>query len=103
MLLVRTENNNRRARLLREAWVGDAVLTLWARRWILAETGAIDGERSVRMTSNQFLSAVGNPDEVEAEIGRVYEAEGMEAATAWIEARLLPMFRRQEEKRARKH
>jgi dsRNA-specific ribonuclease len=99
---VSTENNNRRARLLREAWVGDAVLTLWARRWILASTGAIDGERSVRMTSNQFLSAVGNPDEVEAEIGRIYEAQGMEAATAWIEGKLLPMFRRQEENRSRR-
>ena len=87
---------------MRQAWIGDAVLTLFARRWILAETGAIDGERSARMTSNQFLNSVGQPDEVEAEIGRVYESQGLDAAFQWIEGRLLPMFQRQEEKRRRR-
>lgn len=95
-------NTENKARILRQAWVGDAVLTLFARRWILAETGMIDGERSVRMTSNRFLNSLGQPDEVEAQIGRVYETEGLEAAFIWIEQRLLPMFQRQEEKRRRR-
>ena len=91
-----------RAKILREAWVGDAVLTLWARLYILRERGAIDGERAVRMTSNNFLGAVGNPDQVEAEIGRIFEDQGLDAAYQWIEQRLLPMFKRQEENRSRK-
>ena len=95
-------NTEFRARTLREAWIGDAVLTLFARRWILTETGVIDGERSVRMTSNQFLNSFGQPDEVEAQIGRVYEAEGLEAAFEWIETQLLPMFLRQEENRKKR-
>jgi len=92
-------NSDAKALLLRQAWLGDAVLTLWARRWILAETGAIDGPRSVRMTSNQFLGSIANPDEVEAEIGRIYEARGLEEAFQWIEANVLPMFQRQERNR----
>ncbi len=78
------------------------MLTLFARRWILDETGEIDGERSARMTSNQFLNSLGQPDEVEARIGRVYENEGLEAALQWIEANLLPMFKRQEGNRKRR-
>lgn len=91
-----------RGLVLKQAWIGDAVLTLWARRWILTQTGEIDGARSVRMTSNQFLGGVGNPDEVEAQIGRVYEAEGLEAAFQWIEAHVLPVFQRQEVNRNRR-
>jgi dsRNA-specific ribonuclease len=92
-------NSDTKALLLRQAWLGDAVLTLWARRMILAETGAIDGPRSVRMTSNQFLGSIGNPDEVEAVIGRIYESHGLDEAFQWIEANLLPMFERQERNR----
>ena len=54
------------------------------------------------MTSNQFLSAVGEPTKVEAEIGQVYQQDGLRAAFAWIEEHLMPMFARQEEKRQRK-
>jgi dsRNA-specific ribonuclease len=54
------------------------------------------------MTSNQFLAATGEPSEVEAEIGRIYEKEGLEAAFRWIESRLMPVFARQEENRLRK-
>jgi hypothetical protein len=54
------------------------------------------------MTSNRFLAALGEPSEVEAEIGRVYRAEGIEAAFAWIEQKLVPLFDRQEEKRMRR-
>ncbi len=101
MRLFATKDDHREL-LLRQAWIGDAVLTLWARRWILEQNGAIDGAQSVRMTSNQFLGSVGNPDEVEAEIGRIYESDGLEPAFAWIEARLLPMFRKQESNRNRR-
>ena len=94
-----TVNSELRARTLRQAWIGDAVLTLFARRWILADTGAIDGERAARLTSNQFLNSIGQPDEVEARIGRVYQSEGLEAAFQWIETQLLPMFLRQQENR----
>lgn len=95
-------NSENRAIILRQAWIGDAVLTLFARRWILSETGSIDGERSVRMTSNRFLNSLGQPDEVEAQIGRIYEADGLQAAFTWIEAQLLPMFKRQEGNRRKK-
>lgn len=84
-----------------DAWIGDAVLALYARLRILRETGAVDGARSIRMTSNQFLSGVGEPTRVEAEIGRVYSQQGLEAAFAWIEERLMALFDRQEAKRSR--
>ncbi len=85
-----------------QAWVGDAVLSLFARRWLLARDERMDGERLVRMTSNQFLSALGNPTSVEAKIGRIYERDGLEVAFAWMEAELIPLFEKQEGKRARR-
>ena len=84
------------------AWIGDAVLSLYARMKILREDGRLDGEKCVRMTSNQFLSAIGEPTRVEAEIGLVYEQAGLHAAFAFIEEHLIPVFERQEEKRQRK-
>lgn len=89
-------------RLVREAWIGDAVLCLYAREKILREEGKLNGEKCVRMTSNQFLSAVGEPTKVEAAIGRVYEQQGLAAAFAWIEEKLTPVFARQEENREKK-
>ena len=83
------------------AWIGDAVLSLYVREWLLREHGAMDGERLVAFTSNQFLSAFGNPTEVEAAIGRIYERDGLAAAFADIETRLLPLFLAQEKKRSR--
>ncbi len=83
------------------AWIGDTVLDLYARSWILRERGTVCGETQRRMTSNQFLACRGNPTAVEAEIGRLYRDEGMEAAFAWIEAELLPLFEKQEQRRRR--
>ncbi len=83
------------------AWIGDAVLSLYAREWILRERGAMDGERLTAFTSNHFLSAFGNPTEVEAEIGIVYEKDGLAAGFAFIEARLLPVFLARERRRLR--
>ncbi len=89
----------KREQILKDAWIGDAVLCLYARRKILREDGATDGPKEERMTSNQFLSGWAEPSETEAEIGRIYNREGLEAAFQWIEERLLPMFERQEAKR----
>jgi len=75
-----------------EAWVGDAVLALYVREWILREKGAMDGEMFVRFTSNDFLKSKGNPTSVEAEIGRVYEEKGLQAGFDWIEEFLYPLF-----------
>ena len=93
---------DRRAQILEEAWIGDAVLALYARLRILREDGAIDGDKSIRMTSNRFLGAFGEPSEVEAEIGRVYASQGLEAAFAFIEERLMPLHEKQEAGRARR-
>jgi hypothetical protein len=75
----------RRRRILEEAWVGDAVLCLYARRAIVRALSAVDGERFVKMTSNRFLARFGEPSEVEAEIGRIYERDGLDTAFAWIQ------------------
>ena len=84
--------NERRRRILEEAWIGDAVLCLYCRDRILKRDGIVDGDKFARMTSNQFLSMFGEPSHVEAEIGRVYGREGLDAAFAWIEAKLMPSF-----------
>ncbi len=91
-----------KTRLGQQAWIGDAVLSLYARLKILRDDGILDGPKCVRMTSNQFLGAVGEPTRVEAEIGRVYEKSGLEAAFGWIETHLIPMFERQEANRLRR-
>lgn len=78
-----------------DAWVGDAVLALFARQYVLRERKAMDGEWFTRLTSNDFLSAFGNPTRVEASIGRLYLEGGEAAAFAWMEENLLPLFRKQ--------
>lgn len=93
--------SERRRKTLEDAWVGDAVLSLYARRTILRDGGSVDNTAFERMTSNRFLAAIGEPSEVEAAIGRVFQTGGIEAAFAWIESSVMPLFRRQEEKRAR--
>ncbi|NWK56355.1 hypothetical protein HW115_12095 [Verrucomicrobiaceae bacterium N1E253] len=79
-----------------EAWVGDAVLALYMRELILKEQGCMDGEMFVRCTSNDFLRNKGNPTSVEAEIGRIYQDEGLQSAFDWMERELLPVLRMQE-------
>jgi hypothetical protein len=90
-----------RRRLQQEAWLGDAVLTLFARSRILAGGGGLDAALASRMTSNQFLSAFGEPTEMEARLGRIYQEKGLAAAFLWIETEWMPLFTRQEEKRQR--
>lgn len=81
------------------AWIGDAVLALFARQYVLRERNMMDGEWFTRMTSNEFLSAFGNPTRVEASIGKLFLEGGLEAAFAWMDAELVPLFRRQIAKR----
>ena len=78
-----------------EAWIGDAVLALFARQFVLRERDCMDGKWFTHLTSNDFLSAFGNPTRVEASIGRLYQEKGLDAAFAWMEAELLPMFHKQ--------
>ncbi len=75
-----------------EAWIGDAVLGLFARQWILRNTGRMDAELFTAMTSNQFLSTINNPTRLESHIGRRYLADGLAAAFTFIEAEVLPQF-----------
>lgn len=87
--------------LQEEAWIGDAVLTLFARSRILDAGGGLDAALASRMTSNQFLSAFGEPTEVEARLGRIYRQQGLAVAFQWIETEWMPLFSRQEDKRQR--
>ena len=91
-----------RDQLQREAWVGDAILELYARLQILEEDQRVDGDKCRRMTSNQFLATMGDPTILEAELGRVYRDKGMEAAFHWIRLRLMLLFVRQEENRTKR-
>jgi hypothetical protein len=84
------------------AWIGDAVLALFARQWVLRERGSMDGEWFTHLTSNDFLGCFGQPTRVEAGIGRLYREHGLEAAFAWIERELLPLFHRQMAGRVRR-
>lgn len=81
------------------AWIGDAVLALFARQFVLRERNMMDGEWFTRMTSNEFLSAFGNPTRVEASIGKLFLDGGLDAAFAWMDAELVPLFRKQIAKR----
>ena len=84
-----------------EAWIGDAVLGLFARNWILEKEKKMNAEMFTRMTSNNFLNSLGNPTKVEAEIGLIFNNEGLEKAFSYIEKSILPLFLKQEKKRIR--
>jgi dsRNA-specific ribonuclease len=81
------------------AWVGDAVLGLFAREWILRNGPAFGGDRTqlfIDLTCNQFLSGFGEPTAVEARIGGLYREKGLAAACAWLEAEFIPIFLKQQ-------
>lgn len=73
-----------------QAWLGDAVLGLFMRRKIAEASGKIDTAAFIEATSNQFLSSLGSPTRVEAQIGVIYSKEGISAAEAFIEAEIWP-------------
>lgn len=87
------ENQIRQER--EKAWIGDAVLCLFARKFVLRERDCMDAEWFTHLTSNGFLSALGNPTSVEAKIGGIYAEQGLEAAFAWMDENLIPLFRKQ--------
>ncbi len=89
------------AQLQSDAWLGDAVLELYARSWVLREHGKVDAETKTRFTCNQFLNCTGNPTQVEAQIGAVYREHGLDAAFTWIREKLEPLFLKQESVRRR--
>jgi hypothetical protein len=95
-MLARVSRKAEELRQEREtAWIGDAVLALFARQFVLRERQTMDGEWFTRLTSNDFLSSFGNPTRVEASIGKLYLESGLQAAFAWMEAELIPLFRKQ--------
>lgn len=71
--------------LRQEAWIGDAVLELYVRERILKEEAARNDARRISLVRNSFLNSIGQPTRVEAEIGRTYLREGLDAAFQWIE------------------
>jgi hypothetical protein len=83
--------------LREEAWIGDAVLALFVREWLLRvksrEIGPAQRATLFELfTSNQFLSTFGEPTRVEAEIGRRYRSHGLSPAFSFIEETLLARF-----------
>ena len=60
----------------------------------------MDGEWFTSLTSNDFLSAFGNPTKVEASIGKLYREQGLEAAFIWLDTEIIPAFRKRMMKRA---
>ena len=86
------------------AWIGDAVLALMARTWILEQHDISIEERKdvfVALTSNAYLGSIGDPTGVEAHIGSTYKAGGFEAASAYFESTILPLFKAQQANRAK--
>ena len=83
------------------AWIGDAVLALFAREHVLQRLGKIDTEAFLSLTRNHFLAAIGRPTRIEAEIGLIYDTSGLKAAFEYIESRLIPTWNLQEAKRLR--
>jgi 23S rRNA maturation mini-RNase III len=77
------------------AWIGDAVLALYARQWLLEQPPHALFTRQelfIKLTSNAFLQALGEPTAVEARIGVVYKEKGLEPAFEYIKANLQPLF-----------
>ena len=82
--------------LRQQAWVGDAVLELYARTRILAEEHERNAPKLIRFVRNAFLNSIGQPTRVEAEIGRRYTESGLDVAFDWIREHLEPLFAKQE-------
>jgi tRNA(Glu) U13 pseudouridine synthase TruD len=82
--------------LRNDAWIGDAVLALFARSWLLQMGQTEYSKERNRLfelwVSNQFLSSFGEPTSVEAAIGRSYANGGLAAAFTYIEENLLKRF-----------
>ena len=75
------------------AWIGDAALALVAREWILETKGELDGETHRKITSNEFLRAFGHPTKVEADLGVLFEKNGVEAVRKRFREVFVPKYR----------
>lgn len=82
-----------------QAWIGDAVLSLFARQYILDTTGTMDPAEFTALTCNSFLSAFGPPTRVESRIGQLYQQQGLAAAFSFIEQEFLPLYLKQKRNR----
>jgi dsRNA-specific ribonuclease len=83
--------------LREEAWIGDAVLALRARLWLLESQWKDHPRRHdffKEMTGNQYLSSLGRGDatSVEGHIGRIYQDRGLGEAFLFIDEHILPVF-----------
>lgn len=86
------------------SWIGDALLSLFAREWILKHETQLGGMRVDLfrdITSNQFLSALGSPSVVEARIGDAYRSGGLPAAQKYFDDAIAPVFLKQHANRTR--
>ena len=80
------------------AWLGDAVLGLYARMVILEKkSDAFEKytEKFQKITSNDFLLRLGQPTEVEAKIGKIYKEDGIDKACDWLDKHLLPFVQKE--------
>ena len=85
-----------------DAWIGDAVLALFARQWILNQADIAPAERAeafTQLTANQFLASFGDPTAVEASIGKIYQSKGLQTAFDSIEDNYLPLYLKQRNNR----
>ena len=73
-----------------EAWLGDAVLALLVRDWLINALGSTDGDLQGLVTSNQFLSRFGQPTAVEASLGRLWRDQGYAAVESEFRKNFLP-------------
>lgn len=97
-----TQKNKQEERT--EAWIGDAVLALFARQWILQRADIPPAQRAeafTQLTSNQFLASLGEPTSVEAAIGKIYQSEGLQIAFEWIDKNCVPLYLKQRKNRQR--
>ncbi len=86
------------------SWIGDAVLGLCAREWIIeneARLGANRTDLHRDLTSNRFLAVLGPPTVIEARIGDAYRSGGLPAAREVFDTRIVPVFLKQLAKRKR--
>ena len=80
------------------AWLGDAILALYTREWLLEAPlpkGCDPQQVFPLVTSNQFLSGIEEPTRFEARIGKAYKNGGLAEAVAILDAELKPRLHKQ--------
>lgn len=81
-----------------DAWIGDAVLSIYLRSLLLqnnVEPASLRSEIFKYFSSNAFLNSFGRPTAMEAEIGIVYRESGLDAAFAFIEKKYFAVIKKQ--------